>query len=218
MCNLSSTLILLIIAVNASGQSKTTKYNLNDLNQKGSLQVFGRTLASINDKEGKAVRFSETTGDGVAWLNGVNFANGVIELDIKGKDVLQRSFVGLAFHGKDEHILDAIYFRPFNFRSTDSVRRIHAVQYVSHPDFPWNKLREEQNSKYEKAIPMAPNPNDWFHVKIVVNYPRVEVYVNNSNEPCLSVDKLNNRKEGKIGLWVGEASGGDFANLSITEK
>jgi len=42
--------------------------------------------------------------------------------------------VGIAFHGSDNKTLDAIYFRPFNFQSTDPVRKIHAVQYVSHPD------------------------------------------------------------------------------------
>lgn len=213
-----SIVITLVVTSSVSGQSKPVKYDLYNLNQKGKIQVFGRELTSVKDNGHKAVRFSETTGYGVAWLEGVNFNNGIIELDIKGKDVLQKSFIGLAFHGKDEKTLDAIFFRPFNFKSSDSVRRIHAVQYVSHPDFSWKKLREEQNGKYEKPISSAPDPNDWFHVKIVVNYPRVDVYVNNSSKPCLSIDKLNDRKEGKIGLWVGEASGGDFANLTITKK
>src|SRR5436190_6791244 len=31
------------------------------------------------------IRFSESEGDGVAWLDGVNFINGIRELDIKGK-------------------------------------------------------------------------------------------------------------------------------------
>ena len=82
----------------------------------------------------------------------------------------------------------------------------------------WNILRETQNPKYEKALTSAPDPNDWFHVKIVVDYPHVMVYVNNSASPCLSVDKLNDRQTGKIGLWVGNSSGGDFANLVITNK
>jgi len=210
--------IALIISMAASAQGKSKKYDLFDLNKDGKLQVVNRTLSSFMDKRGNAVKFSEANGDGVAWLDGVNFANGSIELDIKGKDVLQQSFVGVAFHGVDEKTLDAIYFRPFNFHTTDSVRRIHAVQYVSHPDFPWNVLRETQNAKYEKAIPSAPDPNEWFHVKIVVDYPQITVYVNNSASPCLSVDKLNDRQTGKIGLWVGNNSGGEFANLVITNK
>jgi hypothetical protein len=140
-------IIALTIATSALGQSNPLNYDLYDLSKNGKLQALNRKLTSITDKEQKAVRFSENEGDGVAWLEGVNFTNGIVELDIKGKDVLQQSFVGIAFHGKDEKTLDAIYFRPFNFQSSDSVRRIHAVQYVSHPGFPWNKLREEQNGK-----------------------------------------------------------------------
>jgi hypothetical protein len=207
-------IIALIISVGASAQGHLKKYDLVNLNKHGKLQVVNRTLTSFMDK----VQFSEASGDGVAWLDGVNFANGSIEIDIRGKDVLQQSFVGVAFHGVDEKTLDAIYFRPFNFRATDSVRLIHAVQYVSHPDFPWNVLRETQNAKYEKAIPSAPDPNEWFHVKIVVDYPHITVYVNNSPSPCLTVDKLNDRQSGKLGLWVGNTSGGEFANLVISNK
>jgi hypothetical protein len=46
----------------------------------------------------------------------------------------------------------------------------------------------------------------------------VKVYVNGNPEPCLSIDKLNDRKTGKIGLWVGNGSDGDFANLQITTR
>ena len=210
--------ISLIISMTATAQVNQKKYDLFELNKDGKLRVFNRTLTSFMDKRGNGVKFSEASGDGVAWIDDLNFANGSIELDIKGKDVLQQSFVGVAFHGVDEKTLDAVYFRPFNFHATDSVRRIHAVQYISHPEFPWNVLRETQNAKYEKAIPSAPAPNDWFHVKIVVDYPHITVFVNNSALPCLVVDKLNDRQAGKIGLWVGNSSGGEFANLVITNK
>src|SRR6185295_10939304 len=129
---LSAIVALSVAAIDASAQSNPVKYDLFDLNKKGNLQLFNRTLTSFMEKGTNGIRFSEKEGDGVAWLEGVNFANGIIELDIKGKDVLQQSFVGVAFHGVDEKTLDAVYFRPFNFRTTDSVRHIHAVQYVSH--------------------------------------------------------------------------------------
>ena len=78
------------------------------------LQIAGKTGIKLTARE----------NDGVAWLNGVTFSNGVIELDIKGKDVLQQSFVGVAFHGTDiAPTKDVIYFRPFNFRAADPVRK-----------------------------------------------------------------------------------------------
>lgn len=215
---LALTTLGLTVATCASGQPVTTNYNLADLNRRDKLEVVNRELQSITEQGREGVRFSEKAGEGVAWLTGVNFSNGVIELDIKGKDLLQRSFVGIAFHGQDDKTFDAIYFRPFNFLATDSVRRIHAVQYVSHPDFPWKRLRDQQNGVYEKAVRPAPDPNDWFHARLVVDYPHIRVYVNHSSEPCLSVDQISRREQGSIGLWVGEGAGGDFANLTITSK
>jgi len=215
---LFSTCLAIAISPLLFAQSKSTRYDLYDLAKNGKMQVSNRELTTILENDKKAIKFSEHEGDGVAWLNGVTFSNGTIELDIKGKDVLQQSFVGVAFHGVDEKTLDAVYFRPFNFRTTDSVRHIHMVQYVSHPTYTWDKLRNEQNGKYEKAISPVPDPNEWFHARIVVDFPHVRVYVNNNQTPSLEVQLLDDRKDGKIGLWVGNNSGGEFANLTITNK
>jgi hypothetical protein len=133
--------------------------------------------------------------------------------------VLQKSFLGIAFHAVDTGRYDLVYFRPFNFQSKDSVRRIHAVQYVYEPDFPWHKLREERNGIYEKAITPAPDGKDWFHATIVVDEKMVSVYVNRSKTPSLVVEKLNDHKTGMIGLHAGQGFlPGDFANLVITNK
>jgi len=78
-------------------------------------------------------------------------------------------------------------------------------------------LRTEFPNKYEQAIDPSPQPDEWFHVRVVINSPKVTVYVNNNTNPSLVVDKLSNRKEGLIGFWVGNNSDGDFANLIITQ-
>ncbi len=54
---------------------------------------------------------------GIAWINDIRFSDGIIEFDVKGKNVLQQSFVGFAFHGSNDSTYDAVYFRPFNFKS-----------------------------------------------------------------------------------------------------
>lgn len=204
--------------LSVSGQGKSIKFDLADLLANNKLVPFNREITMFSENDKKGIRFSKNTNDGIAWLMGVEFLNGIIEVDIRGKDAFQQSFVGIAFHGLDNNTLDAIYFRPFNFQSTDPIRKVHAVQYVSHPDNTWSILREKQNGKYEKAVIPAPNGNEWFHVKIVIQYPHVTVYVNGNADPSLSVDKLDNRKTGKIGLWVGNGSDGDFANLQITNQ
>jgi hypothetical protein len=201
-----------------TAQSKTVMIDLVNMSEHNQLDVYNRKVSIFSESGKTGIRFSKNENDGIAWLKGVEFSDGTIELDIRGKDVLQQSFVGIAFHGTDNKTLDAIYFRPFNFQSTDPVRKIHAVQYVSHPDYTWDVLRDKFNGQYEKAVDPNPEGNDWFHAKIVIKYPQVTVFVNGNSQPSLSVRKLNDRKTGKIGLWVGNNSDGDFANLRITNQ
>jgi hypothetical protein len=210
-----TTFLSFITFISGICQGNSAKYDLNSLAENNKLEVFNRKVTAFSEKDKSGIRFSKNENDGVAWLKHVIFSNGIIEVDIRGKNELQQSFVGIAFHGMDNNTLDAIYFRPFNFQTTDSVRKIHAVQYVSQPDFSWEVLREKFNGKYEKAIIPSPDGTEWFHVKIIVNYPQITVFVNGNKEPSLIVEKLNTRVSGKIGLWVGNNSDGDFANLQV---
>jgi hypothetical protein len=146
-------------------------------------------------------------------LNNTNFKNGIVELDIKGKDVRGQSFVGVALHGSDNETYDAVYFRPFNFR--DPEKKDRAVQYIDKPDNDWDVLREKHPGKYEHAVQPVPDPNDWFHVKIVINFPTIKVYVNGSKEPSLEVEQISKRENGKLGLWI-DSEDGWFKNMVIT--
>ena len=179
------------------------------------VQVFNRRVSSLSDGTRKGLRLSESPGDGVAYLRGIELGNGTIEFDLKGKDVQGQSFVGVAFHGVDSSTYDAIYFRPFNFKAEDPARRSHAVQYISHPTYTWQKLRAERPGIFEQPVNPAPDPNAWFHVRVVVASPKVSVFVGDAKEPCLVVTRLNDRTNGLVGLWVGNNSGGDFAELKI---
>ena len=151
----------------------------------------------------------------MAWWPDKEFADGTIEFEVRGKDMFQKSFVGVAFHGVDETTYDVVYFRPFNFQASELARRNHAVQYVSLPNYDWQKLRGEYPGKYENAVQPAPIPDQWFHARIVVAHPKVSVFVNDTAEPCLVVEQLSNRKRGWVGFWVGNGAGGDFADLKI---
>jgi hypothetical protein len=178
-------------------------------------KAHNRTLTYFKEGTRGGLRLDEREGDGLAWWPDLMFADGTIEFDVRGKDVPQQSFVGVAFHGLDPQTFDAIYFRPFNFKSTDPARRAHSVQYISHPAFPWDKLRAERPGQFEKELSAPPDPNDWFHAAVVVQYPRVRVFVNGSKTPSLDVNQLSDRKRGWVGFWVGNGSGGSFANLSV---
>lgn len=203
-------------AFSASFAALCQSYNLAQLLENDQLVAEGRKVTPAAD--GKGISFDAREDDGVAWLKDVSFGEGTIELDIRGKDLQGQSFVGVAFHGIDKETTDVVYFRPFNFKASEQIRRSRAVQYVSHPQHTWNVLRESSPGKYEGKIDPAPDPNGWFHARIVVEGDQISVYVNDESTPCLQVTKLNDRKTGKIGLWAGYASSGDFANLRLSKK
>jgi hypothetical protein len=205
----------LVTASGIAGQQRTIEPDLAKLAAGQGLRVFNRSMSRLADGAREGLRLSENPGDGVAYLEGVELADGTIELDIRGRDVLQQSFVGVAFHGVDSTTYDAIYFRPFNFRNPDAARRLRAVQYISHPTYTWQKLRAEYPGVYEKPVNPVPDPNGWFHVRVVVAGPKVSVFVDDGTEPSLMVSRLTERTRGLVGLWVGNNSNEDFANLRI---
>lgn len=162
------------------------------------------------------IHLNANENDGILWLKDVDFKNGSIELDIKGKDERGKSFVGIVFHGQDDETFDGIYFRAFNFQSSE--RKTHSVQYISMPDNDWSVLRKAFPDKYENTVNPVPDPNEWFHAKIVIDYPSVEVYVNGSKNPSLEIEQISAWKQGKFGLWVGNGSEGYFRNLTIVSN
>jgi hypothetical protein len=208
-------LILAALSVATFPQGQTEVYDLSRIAAGKGWKSVNRAVTAIEESGRRAVHLDERTGEGLVWLEGSRFGDGTIEFDVRGKDVFQRSFVGFAFHAADDQTYDAVYFRPFNFRNPDPSRSNHAVQYVSHPEFTWQRLRAEKPEQYEKSVRPVPDPNGWFHVRIVIASPKVSVYVEGAAEPCLAVEKLNDRREGRFGLMVGNGSGGDFANLKI---
>ncbi len=177
-------------------------------------RVHNRAISAIPDRP-DALRLDARANDGAVWLADSDFHDGTIEVELRGQDVPQQSFVGIAFRGASDETYDAIYFRPFNFKAPDP-RRARAVQYVSMPEFSWPKLRETHPGKYEAAIAPVPDPSGWFRVRIVLENGRVSVFVNDASSPCLVVDELSSRRGGQIGLWVGNNSPGDFARLKLT--
>ena len=203
-------------ALRVSAQPAPITVDLGALLDSKALTLFNRTASRATDGARKAIHLGEAEGDGGAFLSGVEMANGTIDIDLRGKDVRQGSFLGVVFHGVDAMTYDAVYFRPFNFKAADPANRSHAVQYHSLPAYTWQRLRNEQPGKYEQPVSPAPDPNAWFHARVVVANPNVKVFVNGAADPCLSVTLLNDRTKGLTGLWVGNNSGGDFANLTIT--
>ena len=199
----------------ANGQGTAIAPNLATLADAKRLTLINRGASGFIDGARYGARLTAGPGEGLALLPDVEFRYGTIACDFRGKDVAQQSFLGVAFHGDGGAAYDGVYFRPFNFRATDPVGRSHAVQYHAPPLYTWQKLRAAKPGQYEQAVTPVPDPNDWFHARIVIADPTVSVFVGDAKEPCLVVTLLNDRRRGSVGMWVGNDSGGDFANLTI---
>jgi hypothetical protein len=181
----------------------------------GKLKTVNRDVTPTPGRAA-AVHLSEREVVGVAWIDGSDLADGTIEVEIRGRDVLQKSFVGIAFHRKTDDNYEAVYLRPFNFRAADPVRHQHAIQYIAAPDFDWPRLRQEFPEEFEEPVDPSISPTDWVPVRIVIKGDRVQVFAGTATKPTLDVRKLGRLDGGMVGLWVGNNSDGDFANLRVT--
>lgn len=190
-------------------------FDLNMLIDGKNCQVYNRKMSTSAER--KSCSLNEMEGDGIVWIDGLTFQTGTIELDIRGKNKPGQSFVGIAFHGADDETFEGVYFRPFNFRSPVPERQSHSVQYISMPEYDWSVLRESHPGVYENKLTSNVDPDSWFHARIVVAAELITVYVNKDASPALTVRPLAGRPNGKLGLWVGNYSGGDFSALKTLQ-
>lgn len=203
---ISLVMVLFFIAELAYGQKPIS---LNAANIKAHSETVNRDASF----QGEEIYLAKREGNGFLRIKGLNFNEGLIEADIKGSNTPQQSFVGIAFNGGDDETYEAIYFRPFNFNNPE--RKSHSVQYISHPTFTWEKLRNDSPGKYEAMLNLKVDPDDWFHVRIHVKPTTVDVYINNNKEPTLRVNRISPREAGWLGFWTGNFSDGWFKNLTI---
>jgi hypothetical protein len=204
-------IVILCMTILSFGQQKM---NLATALQEQQIKAMNRTLSLYENHPG-AVEMNAAEGDGLAVLKEIAFESGTIELELLGENNPGRSFIGLAFNIQDEENFEAIYFRPFNFVATEQSRKDHMVQYVNHPEYTWYKLREERTMEFENEIPAPPDPDDWFKAIIKISEKHVAVFLDETTEPVLKVERLTSSKSDKIGLWVGNGSSGRFRNLVI---
>ena len=187
--------------------------------------------ASLEGKKGLKVEASpESLASGaggaeqLVLLEGLEFGDGVIEAEISG-DIRPgapegaRGFVGIAFRVQgDLRTYDAFYLRPTNGRADDQVRRNHSAQYISHPDWPWFRLRQEFPSKYESYVDLV--PGTWTKVKIEVQGEQARLYVHGVKQPTLVVNDVKSgaSARGAIALWIDKDTIAHFRNLTVTRR
>lgn len=159
--------------------------------------------------------------DHLALVEGVEFTDGTIEVDLAGEPAAgaaggARGFVGVAFRVQpDRRTYDCLYLRPTNGRSDDQERRNHSAQYISHPEHTWFALREKTPSRYESYVDIV--PATWIHVKIVVAGDKAWLYVNHQEQPTLIINDVKSGAgaKGSVALWFEGTTIAHYANLKI---
>jgi hypothetical protein len=183
-----------------------------------------RRLEAMTAEERQRVMATGSTDEQLAIIQGVEFGNGTIEAEIAGApsggaSEGARGFVGIAFRvGKDLRTYDAFYLRPTNARADDQVRRNHSVQYISHPDWPWFRLRKEAPEKYEAYVDLV--PATWTKIKIEVRGTQGRLYVHEQPQPTLVVNDLKTgaTATGGVALWIDVGTEAHFRNLTVTAE
>lgn len=160
-------------------------------------------------------------GHAIAVLTGSYFRDGIIKTAIVGDLVPDapadmRGFVGIAFRVQNSGSqFECFYIRPTNGRANEQIRRNHATQYISHPDYPWYRLREENAGVYESYADMV--EGEWIDIKIEVSGVKAALYLNNAEQPCLLVNDLKlGDTEGAIALWIGYGTLAHFSQIEVT--
>jgi hypothetical protein len=210
-------------------QVTTRTIPLDVLNE---MQARNVKTERVTHKGRAALRVTDTApatvadGERLVILTKTELQDGLIELELTGEPGASagggaRGFVGVAFRvspdaAKDTFKYECFYLRPTNGRADDQVRRNHSTQYISHPDFPWHRLRKEFPEKYESYVDLV--PGEWTKMKIEVRGDKARLYVHGAQQPVLVVNDLKQgSSQGLIALWVGPGTVAHFADLRLSK-
>jgi len=215
--------LALATAVQAADAPRSAQSFALDTTQ--GLDAYGARIEVVTHRGHTGLRVVEkeqAAADTVVIVQGTDFADGVIEVELSGQPRPDarpgmRGFVGIAFRLErgDPLRYECLYLRPANGRAEEQLRRNHSTQYVSHPEHPWHRLRSESPGVYESYVDLA--PGEWTKVRIVIAGESARLYVHDAEQPCLVVNDLKRgRTSGAVALWIGEGTEAHFRNLTIT--
>jgi hypothetical protein len=216
------------VSAQTAGNSGTVSLPLTST---AGLEAVNVKTQVVEHKGLKSLRV--TKNDGVAMADnretlvivpGVEFKNGAIEVELAGEPAVganeqARGFIGIAFRVRktEPFSYECFYVRPTNGRAEDQLRRNRSTQYISHPEFPWFRLREENPGVYESYVDLVSGA--WTKVKIVVAGRQAKLYVHDAEQPCLIVNDLKHGEStGKVALWLDSSTVAHFRNLVVTAR
>jgi hypothetical protein len=161
--------------------------------------------------------------DTFAFVPGLDFHNGTIEVEVAGSPLPDapagaRGFVGVVFRVETtdgSFGCEGIYLRPTNGRADDQVRRNHSTQYFAYPGHDFSRLRREAPARYESYVDLV--PGEWTAMRIEVEDATAKLFVGTAQQPVLIVNDLKRGADahGSVGLYVDNGTDGHFRKLRI---
>jgi len=222
---LTTVLVLLVSAVPGRAQTRAMTLLLDSIE---GLKPVNVKVEPVTYKGRKALRVTDAAPEGTpdggrfVIVTGSEFQDGRIEVDLAGDRIpgaseAARGFVGIAFRvAPDTPAFEGFYLRPHNGRSDDQLQRNHSAQYISIPEFTWNRLRRESPGKYETYVDLV--PGEWTKVKIEVRGEEARLYVHDAQQPTLIVNPLlHGTTKGSIALFISVGSLAHFSNLRVSK-
>ncbi len=162
-------------------------------------------------------------GDTFAFVPGLDFGDGTIEVDVAGSVLPNaiadaRGFVGVVFRvqvADGTFACEGIYIRPTNGRADAQLRRNRSTQYFAFPGFDFIRSRREAPGQYESYVDLV--PDEWTSMRIEVKGATAKLFVGSATQPALIVNDLKRgaNAHGSVGLWVGVGTDGHFRNLRV---
>ncbi|NQT63771.1 MAG: hypothetical protein HQ556_12485 [Candidatus Marinimicrobia bacterium] len=217
--------IAIVMAINPAAMSKASAQTTIPLNSLDQVELVNIDAEILTYKSKTALQVKAASGaeklETLVMIPGLSFKNGVIEIEVSGEPApgaiaQARGFVGLAFRvqKREQYEYECFYLRPTNARADNQVQRNHSLQYVSHPEYPWHRLRKETPEKYESYVDML--PGEWIKLRIEVSGTTAKFYVGGAKQPNLIVSDLKRGdSEGGIALWMHSSTLAHYRNLVV---
>jgi hypothetical protein len=211
------------LAITVHAATKPGRYAVESGEGLELVRVVPQTVTYEGQKALRLEGVKGHIGEAVALVTGSAFTDGTIDVDVAGRpaagsDAGARGFVGIAFRSTAHAAaFECFYLRPTNGRADDQLRRNHATQYVSSPEYPWQRLRSETPGVYESYVDLVTGA--WTHMTIEVTGTRARLFVNGGAQPVLIVNDLKHgATSGQVGLWIGDGTDAYFRDLRVAAR
>lgn len=169
--------------------------------------LFNRAASSVEYRNQQAVVFDSRPGAGLAWVEGLRFSVGKIDLNVAATP----QDVGIAFHVRSEREFDAICFHVGEEAQEEGASQRVVVQYHS--------TDPGRNANHEAQFDLPYSQSgEWFKVRISISKEVISAFISGGNIPTLSVGTSGrDAVHGSVGLWIGPGSSALVADFRTHE-